>query len=322
MLILVMLNNKAKLKVFIAGGNGMVGRSLARAFSQKYYEVYQITRSHVDFLDKTKTHEIILNIRPDIVIDAAAKVGGIRANNLFKVQFLQENLIMQINLMDASHLANVKKFIFLGSSCIYPRNCGQPIKEEYLLTGQLEPTNSSYAIAKIAGIELINSYRKQYSRSWISVMPTNLYGPFDNFSKDDSHVLPAMIRKFLEAVENKTNIVELWGSGKPLREFLHVDDLASAIVLLSQVYDSELHINVGSGQEISIANLAKLISEIVGFKGEIFWNTRMPDGTPRKVLDSYAIRDLGWEPLINLESGIRRTVDWYKDNRQSGGLRI
>jgi GDP-L-fucose synthase len=230
------------------------------------------------------------------------------------VEFLSENLQIQSNLIDAAHEAKVKKFIFLGSSCIYPRNSDQPIKEEYLLTGELEPTNSAYAIAKIAGIELIKSYRKQHGYSWISIMPTNLYGPNDNFDLETSHVLPALIRKFIDAKKSGSLEVSLWGSGKSLREFLHVDDFVKAIMVCLEKYDDPKQINVGSGVEITVKDLATKIAQTVGFTGSIFWDTSMPDGTPRKVLDSRKINNLGWKPSISLDQGIKLTVQWYLDN--------
>lgn len=300
----------------------MVGQALVRAFSKRGASVYPLIRQKVNLLDGKSTFESISKINPDLVIDAAAKVGGIGANNSFPVEFLQENLYIQNNLMSACHKFGVKKFIFLGSSCIYPRNCEQPIREESLLTGPLEATNSAYAIAKIAGIELVKSYRRQYSKDWISIMPTNLYGPGDNFSVSSSHVVPAMIRKFIEAKEKQLDQVVLWGSGKPLREFLHVEDFADAIVLLGKIYNEEQHINVGSGKEISILHLALLISRLVGYNGKLIWDSSMPDGTPRKVLDSSKIFGLGWTPLIDLEYGIQNTIDWFFKARASGDIRL
>jgi GDP-L-fucose synthase len=223
--------------------------------------------------------------------------------------------------MQAAHEAGVEKFIFLGSSCIYPRDCQQPIKEEYLMTGPLESTNSAYAIAKIAGIELVNSYRKEHGRKWISLMPTNLYGPHDNFDLEASHVLPAFIRKFVEAAERNESSVTVWGSGAPLREFLHVDDLAQAVIITSQNYDSSVHLNVGSGNEISIKELALMIASLSGYKGEIIWDSSKPDGTPRKVLDISLIKTLGWNPRISLSEGIASTITWYKTASTSGKVR-
>jgi GDP-L-fucose synthase len=224
--------------------------------------------------------------------------------------------------MQASFEANVEKFVFLGSSCIYPRDCAQPIKEEYLMTGPLEETNSAYAIAKIAGVEMINSYRKEYGLRWISLMPTNLYGPHDNFNLQDSHVLPALIRKFVEAQAAGFSEVTLWGSGSPLREFLHVDDLARAVLVASEKYDQSVHLNVGTGNDISIKELANLIATLAGFKGEISWDSSKPDGTPRKVLDVSRINSLGWKPTIRLEEGIQSTIKWFKSAVEKGEARL
>ena len=263
----------------------------------------------------------VARIKPEVIIDAAARVGGIAANSAYPVDFLSDNLKIQENLLNAAHLASVEKFVFLGSSCIYPRDCKQPIREEYFMTGPLEATNSAYAIAKIAGIELINSYRKQYGYKWISLMPTNLYGPGDNFDLNGSHVFPALIRRFVEAVEADTRKIVLWGSGSPKREFLHVDDLARAVLLASEKYDSSLHLNIGTGVGISIKDLAQKIAEVSGFKGEIHWDTSKPDGTPRKVLEVSRIKQLGWSPRVTLEEGITSTIRWYKDATVKGKSR-
>jgi GDP-L-fucose synthase len=265
---------------------------------------------------------VVADLKPDLIIDAAARVGGIGANNSKPVEFLLQNLNIQNNLMSAAQEAGVEKFVFLGSSCIYPRECPQPIREEYLLTGKLEETNSAYAIAKIAGIELVNSYRKEYGKSWISLMPTNLYGPKDNFAIEGSHVLPALIRKFVDAERENSKTVELWGDGSPLREFLHVEDVARAVVLAAQEYDDALHLNIGSGDEVSIKDLALMIAELSGFKGEVIWDISRPNGTPRKVLDSSRMRSLGWTPKISLKEGIRSTIDWYREALASGMARL
>jgi GDP-L-fucose synthase len=275
----------------------------------------------VNLFDKQATSDFILKTKPTVIIDAAARVGGIAANNQQPVEFLTENLLIQNNLMQAAHKAEVPKFVFLGSSCIYPRDAAQPIKEEYLMTGPLEKTNSAYAIAKISGIELINSYRKEFGHKWISLMPTNLYGPHDNFDLETSHVFPALIRKFTEAANDNRSSVTLWGSGNPRREFLHVDDLAAAIETSLENYDSELHLNVGTGEDLTIKELAALISELSGFKGEILWDTSRSDGTPRKVLDVSRIQKLGWSPKISLRNGIQSTIDWYKKNSETGLVR-
>ena len=309
------------MRVLVAGSTGLAGTAIASAFESQGQEVIRVNRSIVDLMDLEATQKFLNSAKPALVVDAAAKVGGIGANNSFPVEFLADNIQIQNNLMQAAHEADVKKFVFLGSSCIYPRDCAQPIKEEYLMTGPLETTNSAYAIAKIAGIEIINSYRKQHGHNWISLMPTNLYGPGDNFDLQASHVLPAFIRRFVEGVETKATSVTLWGSGAPLREFLHVDDLAKAVVLTSQSYDSSLHLNVGSGEDLSIKELALLIASLTGFKGEIIWDTAKPDGTPRKTLDVSRIKALGWKPTIRLEDGIASTIAWYKAASQQGEAR-
>ena len=265
--------------VVIAGSTGLVGSALTEAFKAAGHEVVGLNRSIVDLLDLEAAKKIIQKIKPNLVIDAAAKVGGIGANNTLPVEFLSDNLRIQSNLMEAAHAAKVEKFVFLGSSCIYPRDCQQPIKEEYLMTGPLEATNSAYAIAKIAGIELINSYRKEYGVKWISLMPTNLYGPRDNFDLQGSHVLPALIRRFVEAVENGSGKVVLWGSGSPKREFLHVIDLAQAVLKASQNYDSSMHLNIGIGSDLTIKELAGKVAAAAGFTGEIEWDASKPDGT-------------------------------------------
>jgi GDP-L-fucose synthase len=301
--------------ILVAGGTGLVGSAIVRELKRENKAVVGISSKDVNLLDRDKTFEYIKKINPAAIIDAAAKVGGIGGNNFFPVEFLTQNLQIQSNLIDAAHAANVSKFVFLGSSCIYPRDCAQPIKEEYLLTGELEQTNSAYAVAKIAGIELIKSYRKEYGYKWISVMPTNLYGPNDNFDLETSHVLPALVRKFIEAKQNNKSEVTIWGSGTPLREFLHVDDLAKAILICMEKYDGSQQINVGSGVEISILDLARKIAEKVGFTGSIAMDSSKPDGTPRKVLDITKISNLGWKPTISLDQGIASTVEWYLENK-------
>ena len=301
--------------ILVAGGSGLVGSAIVRELKRLNQNVIGISSKDVDLLDRDKTFTFIHNLKPTAIIDAAAKVGGIGGNNTYPAEFLTQNLQIQSNLMDAAHAANVSKFVFLGSSCIYPKDCAQPIKEEYLLTGALEQTNSAYAVAKIAGIELIKSYRKEYGYKWISVMPTNMYGPNDNFDLENGHVLPVLIRKFIDAKRSSASEVRLWGSGAPLREFLHVDDLAKAVVLCMDKYDDSKQINIGSGQEVSIADLADKISKAVGFSGEIIWDSSKPDGTMRKVLDSSNITNLGWKPLISLDQGIASTVEWYLQNK-------
>ena len=305
--------------IVVAGSSGLVGSAIVRYYEGIGQKVISVNRAVVDLLDSKATTEFLTATKPDLVIDAAAKVGGIGANNSFPVEFLNDNLRIQSNLMEAAHKADVARFVFLGSSCIYPRECPQPIKEEYLLTGPLEQTNSAYAIAKIAGIELIKSYRKEFGRRWISLMPTNLYGPHDNFDLANSHVLPAFIRRFSEA--NATSTVTLWGSGKPKREFLHVDDMASAVALCAENYDDERHLNIGSGIDSTIAELAQLVAGAAGFTGEIAWDTSKPDGTPRKVMDVSRVKSLGWSPKISLSDGIAQTIAWYRKANAEGVVR-
>jgi len=301
--------------ILVAGGTGLAGSAIVRELERVNKKVIGISSKDVNLLDRTKTFTYIKDLKPTVIIDAAAKVGGVGSNNAYPVEFLTQNLQIQSNLMDAAHEAKVEKFVFLGSSCIYPRNCSQPIKEDYLLTGELEQTNSAYAIAKIAGIEMIKSYRKEYGYSWISVMPTNLYGPNDSFDLENSHVLPALIRKFVEAKRNNLSEVVLWGSGTPLREFLHVDDLAKAVLVCLEKYDDSQQINIGSGDEISIKDLGQKIANLTGFTGKVVWDSNRPDGTPRKVLDSTKINKLGWKSSITLDQGIAATVEWYQENK-------
>ena len=307
--------------MIVAGSTGLVGSALTTAFENAGYEVIGINRAVLDLLDLEATIKFIKKNRPSLVIDAAAKVGGIGANNSFPVEFLSGNIRIQSNLMEAAHAAEVERFVFLGSSCIYPRNCPQPIKEEYLMTGPLETTNSAYAIAKIAGIELINSYRKEYGAKWISLMPTNLYGPRDNFDLQGSHVLPAFIRRFVDAVEKRAERLTLWGTGASKREFLHVSDLAQAVLKTSENYDSSMHLNIGTGSDLTIKDLAGKVAAAAGFTGEIEWDTSKPDGTPQKVLDVSKIKALGWEPTIRLEDGIASTITWYKEASARGEVR-
>jgi GDP-L-fucose synthase len=307
--------------VVVAGATGLAGSAIIKAFQAAGQEVIGISRTVVDLMDAKATEDLISRSKPTLIVDAAAKVGGIGANNSYPVEFLGDNITIQGNLMRAAHKADVASFVFLGSSCIYPRDCAQPIKEEYLMTGPLETTNSAYAVAKIAGIEMVNSYRKEYGTKWISLMPTNLYGPRDNFDLAASHVLPAFIRRFVEATESGVDKVTLWGSGAPLREFLHVDDLAQAVVLASEKYDSSLHLNVGTGEDLSIKDLAHKVANAAGFTGDIEWDSTSPDGTPRKVLDVSRIKALGWQPTITLEDGIASTIAWYKEASSRGEVR-
>ena len=307
--------------IVVAGSTGFVGSALIKKLTNSGHEIIGISRADVDLSNKAETARVIEKLKPAILIDAAAKVGGISVNNSFPVEFLMDNLAIQNNLMEAAHKAGVKKFIFLGSSCIYPRDAEQPIKEEYLMSGPLEKTNSAYAVAKIAGIELLNSYRKEYGHKWISLMPTNLYGPNDNFNLETSHVLPALIRKFVEAQTVGATSVTLWGSGNSRREFLHINDLTTAVEICLENYDSEMHLNIGTGEDLTIKELASLISELTGFKGEILWDTSKSDGTPRKVLDVTRIQKLGWSPKISLRDGIQSTIHWYKTNSKIGLVR-
>jgi GDP-L-fucose synthase len=300
--------------IVVAGSTGLVGSAIMRELNRRGESVIGINRKVVDLLDRESTFEFINAAKPELVIDAAAIVGGIGANNAFPVDFLSKNLQIQNNLMDASHAADVERFVFLGSSCIYPRDCQQPIKEEYLLTGPLEKTNSAYAVAKIAGIELIKSYRRQFNRRWISLMPTNMYGPFDNFDLETSHVLPAFISRFVSAAKNGAQSVTVWGSGKPRREFLHSDDLAKATLMAAEKYDAPEHLNVGTGEDVTIAELAKTVASESGFTGEIKWDLSKPDGTIRKVLDVTNIKKVGWAPEIPLKEGIASTIEWFKEN--------
>lgn len=299
------------MKVFIAGSSGLVGSALVRKFNKiSKYEVLTSKSSELDLRNPEEVFDFFEYNEPNVVIDAAAKVGGIQANATYPVEFLIENTQIQNNLLSAAHEFQCEKFVFLSSSCVYPKDCPQPIKESYLLTGPLEITNQAYAIAKIAGMKLVDSYRAQYQKKWISVMPTNLFGPKDNFSKENSHVLPAMIRKFYDA-KIKNEVVQLWGDGTAKREFLHVDDLAEAVDFLIDNYDSDEAINIGTGKDISILELANLISGIVGYEGSIKWDTSKPNGTPRKLLDTSKINSLGWSPKISLTEGIATTYEWF-----------
>ena len=301
--------------ILVAGATGLAGSAIVRELTRIGKPVIGISSKNVDLLDREATFNYLKNLKPNVIIDAAAKVGGISANSTYPVEFLSENIRIQTNLIDAAHSVGVEKFVFLASSCVYPKNSPQPIKEEYVLTGELESTNSAYAIAKLAGIELIKAYRKEFGHRWISVMPTNLYGPNDNFNLESSHVFPALIRKFIEAHKSNSTSVNLWGTGKPRREFLHVDDLAKAIIVCLENYDSDQPINIGTGIDLPISELAEKIAKQTGFKGEMIWDTSREDGTPQKVLDVQKITNLGWKPTINLDQGIKLTVEWYLENK-------
>ena len=306
-------------KIFIAGHRGLVGSAILRAVEARVaagesWEIVTRGRRELDLLDGGAVREFLLAERPGYVVIAAAKVGGIKANNDFPVDFLLDNLKIQNGLIEGSHAAGVSKLLFLGSSCIYPKFAPQPIHEESLLTGSLEPTNEAYAIAKIAGIKLCQAYRRQHGADFISAMPTNMYGPFDNFDLQTSHVLPAMIHKFHRAKEANQPSMTLWGTGSPRREFLHSEDLASACLLLLESYSAAEFINIGSGTDVTIKELAETVRDVVGFKGEIEWDTTQPDGTPRKLMDNSRIRALGWEPKIALPEGIRSAYQWFLKN--------
>jgi len=303
-------------KIYIAGHRGMVGSAVWRALEGKGYKnLIGKTSSELDLRNQQVVTDFIALEQPDIIIDAAAKVGGILANNDNPYPFLMENLQIQNNLIDAAHKADVQKFIFLGSSCIYPKFAPQPLKEEYLLTDSLEPTNEWYAIAKIAGVKACEAIRKQYGKDFVSLMPTNLYGPNDNFDLKSSHVLPAMLRKFHDAAKNNNAPVVLWGSGTPMREFLHVDDLAQAVLFAVNNVLPEYLYNVGTGTDVTIKELANTIKNIVGHKGKILWDSSKPDGTPRKLMDSSKMQTLGWKPTHNLISGIEHTYNWFLSNK-------
>jgi GDP-L-fucose synthase len=297
--------------MYVSGIKGMVGSAIALEAKVQGFEVFGKSSQELDLTNRSAVFQEMKDIRPNTLIIAAAKVGGIGANSSFPIDFLSINLQIQTNLLDAAHAANIEKVLFLGSSCIYPKFAPQPILESALLTGELEQTNEPYAIAKIAGLKLVEAYRRQFERHWISAMPTNLYGPRDNFNLETAHVLPALIHRFHNAKVNGSVEVEIWGDGTPLREFLHVEDLARACLMLLNRYDSSVAINVGSGQEISIRDLASMISKIVGFPGEFIFNTQRPNGTPRKLLDNRRITELGWKPQVSLEDGIAATYDWF-----------
>ena len=300
-------------RVFVAGHRGMVGSAIWRALeAQGFTDLVGYSSTQVDLREPNAAMDAVTSERPDIIVDAAARVGGIGANSTYPVEFLADNIRIQTNLFEAAHAANVDRLLFLGSSCIYPRLAPQPIPESALLTGSLEATNDAYAIAKIAGIIGVQSYRREYGRRWISAMPTNLYGPGDNFDLESAHVLPALIRRFHEAAQAGASSVTLWGTGAPRREFLHVDDLAAACLRLLDVYDEPEHINVGTGSDVTIAELAALVADVVGFEGRIDWDPGKPDGTPRKLLDVSRIRALGWEPKIGLRAGLEATYADYR----------
>jgi GDP-L-fucose synthase len=309
-----MINHNSK--IYIAGHNGMVGSAINRLLVKKgFINIVTKTSKQLDLRNQQTVNQFFESEKPQIVIDAAAKVGGILANNNYPYQFLMDNMLIQNNLIQAAHENETDKFIFLGSSCIYPKMAPQPLKEEYLLTSSLEPTNEWYAIAKITGVKLCEAIRKQFNKDFVSLMPTNLYGPFDNFDLETSHVLPAMIRKFHEAKQSGNKPVELWGSGKPMREFLHVEDMAKAVLFAVENILPEYLYNVGSGKDLTIKQLAETIQHIVGHKGEIIWDTTKPDGTPRKLMENSKMENLGWKAEITLEDGIKQTYQWFLENK-------
>ena len=302
-------------KIYVAGHRGLVGSAIVRNLEDKGYKniIYR-THKELDLTNQEAVRTFFEEERPEYVFLAAAKVGGIHANNTYPADFIYENLMIQNNVIKAAHDFEVKKLLFLGSTCIYPKMAPQPIKEEYLLTGSLEETNEAYAVAKIAGLEMCKFFKRQYGDNFISCMPTNLYGPNDNFDLKNSHVLPALIRKFHEAKVNNSEAVEVWGTGTPLREFLYVDDMADACVFLMENYDGEQHVNIGTGEEVSIRELAETVKEVVGFDGELVFNTEMPDGTPRKLTTVDKLHGLGWKHKVSLDKGIRLAYNWFLEN--------
>lgn len=301
--------------IFVAGHRGLVGSAIVRKLREKGYgNLLLKTRSELDLTDQAAVRAFFESERPDHVVLAAAKVGGILANSTYPADFIYQNLAIEINIIHEAWLAGVRKLLFLGSSCIYPKLALQPLKEEYLLTSSLEPTNEAYAIAKIAGLKMCEFYNRQYGARFISVMPTNLYGPGDNFDLNTSHVLPAMIRKFHEAKLRGDDAVTLWGTGTPRREFLHVDDLADACVFLLERYDGPGFLNIGCGEDVTIRELAELVRRIVGFGGDILWDSAKPDGTPRKLLDVSKLKALGWSASTSLETGVLNTYRWYLEH--------
>lgn len=302
-------------KIYVAGHRGLVGSAIVRSLKAKGYgNIIGRTHRELDLTSQAQVRDFFEKERPDVVVLAAAKVGGINANNTTPAEFAYENMQIQCNVIKCSHDYGVKKLLFLGSTCIYPRMAPQPIPEDALLTGPLEETNEAYAIAKIAGLEMCKFYKRQYGDDFISCMPTNLYGPYDNYDLQGSHVLPAMIRKFHEAKESGAPEVELWGTGTPLREFLYVDDMADACVFLLESYSGEQHVNIGTGKEVTIRELAETVKRTVGFTGGIRWNAGMPDGTPRKLTDVTKLHDLGWTHKVDLEEGVRLAYDWFREN--------
>ena len=302
-------------KIYVAGHRGLVGSAIVRNLEDKgYTNIICRTHKELDLTNQEAVRAFFEQEKPEYVFLAAAKVGGIHANNTYPADFIYDNLMIQNNVIKAAHDFKVKKLLFLGSTCIYPKMAPQPIKEEYLLTGSLEETNEAYAVAKIAGLEMCKFFKRQYGDNFISCMPTNLYGPNDNFDLKNSHVLPALIRKFHEAKVNNSEAVEVWGTGTPLREFLYVDDMADACVFLMENYDGEQHVNIGTGEEVSIRELSETVKEVVGFDGELVFNTDMPDGTPRKLTTVDKLHGLGWKHKVSLDKGIRLAYNWFLEN--------
>ena len=316
--------NKLSASVYVAGHRGLVGSAIVRLLTKRGYNNIVVRSSgELDLRRGPGVDDFFQNQRPEYVFLAAGRVGGIYANSSYPAQFIYDNLMIQSNVIDAAFRHRVKKLLFLGSSCIYPRCAPQPIREEYLLTGALEPTNEPYAVAKIAGIKMCQAYNQQYGTDFISVMPTNLYGPEDNFNPETSHVLPALIRKFHEAREKDSDSVTVWGTGQPRREFLHVDDLADACLFLMQNYSGDSPVNAGTGEDLPIADLAGMIREGVGYRGQIRYDHSKPDGTPRKLLDVSRLRNMGWQPKISLAEGLKSTYQWYlRSTDQGAGTRL
>ena len=308
-------------KIYVAGHRGLVGSAIVRSLQAKgYTNIIGRTHKELDLTNQSAVQQFFEEEKPDVVVLAAAKVGGINANNTYPAEFAYENLQIQCNVIKCCHDYKVKKLLFLGSTCIYPKMAEQPIVEDALLTGALEPTNEAYAIAKIAGLEMCKFFKRQYGDNFISCMPTNLYGPNDNYDLNGSHVMPAMIRKFHDAKVNSTDTVELWGTGTPLREFLYVDDMADACVFLLEEYDGEQHVNIGTGKEISIKELAETVKKVVGYEGDIVWNTDMPDGTPRKLTNVDKLHGLGFAHKVELEEGIELSYKWFCENVENARL--
>lgn len=308
-------------KIYVAGHRGLVGSAIVRKLEEKgYSNVIGRTHRELDLTSQQAVRDFFEAERPEVVVLAAAKVGGINANNTAPAEFAYENMQIQCNVIQCSHVYHVRKLLFLGSTCIYPRMAPQPIPEDALLTGPLEETNEAYAIAKISGLEMCKFYKRQYGDDFISCMPTNLYGPYDNYDLSGSHVMPAMIRKFHDAKMNNAPSVELWGTGTPLREFLYVDDMADACVFLLEHYSGEQHLNIGTGKEVTIRELAETVRNVVGYQGEIVWNRDMPDGTPRKLTDVTKLHGLGWTHKVELEEGVQLAYDWFRENVENARL--